>query len=195
MDSGITKIEAAQRQLVTAIELFFRNGDPVSIHSLATNAWEVIDALCTNYGVDSVSDDTRGHIVGSKDLKFDYINSPYRNFFKHSDRDPNSVLEGFNDEKNDSIIFLGVEDYIRLRKTSPIELQVYQLWYLALNTDKVAHDALAEILETLEAVFPDIKSIGRAEQKRLGLELIEQYKNDEELNAHAKVESAFHRLF
>jgi len=195
MESGITKLEAAQRQLVTAIELFFRNGDPVSIHSLATNAWEVIDAICMKEGINSISNDTREHIVCSKDLKKDYINNPFRNFFKHADRDVDSVLTGFSDDQNDSIIFLGVEDYIRLKKVSPIEFQVYQLWYIALNTNKIAHEPLSEILETLENVFPKIKNLNRIEQKQLGLNLVEEYKNDKELNAHAQVEDAFQRLF
>ena len=158
MTERITKIEAAQRQLVTAIELFLRSGDPVSVFSLATNAWEVIDALCTNGGIDSISNETREHITTSQDLKKDLINSPYRNFFKHADRDPYAELDGFSDLENDHIIFLAVEDYIRLNKKSPVEFQVYQLWYLSMNTDKVAHEALADILAATEAMFPAINS-------------------------------------
>jgi hypothetical protein len=36
----VTKIDAARRQLVTAIRLFFDGGDPVSVYSLASNAWK-----------------------------------------------------------------------------------------------------------------------------------------------------------
>ncbi len=42
----LTKIAAARRQLTTAIRLFFDSGDRVSVYSLASNAWEVIDVLC-----------------------------------------------------------------------------------------------------------------------------------------------------
>ena len=129
MTERITKTEAAQRQLVTAIELFFRDADPVSIFSLASNAWEIIDTLCTKSNVESISNETREHAAKGKDLKYDYINSPFRNFFKHANRDPEAELEGFTDAENDHIIFLAVEDYIRLNNKSPVEFQVYQLWY------------------------------------------------------------------
>ncbi|GAB2529252.1 hypothetical protein [Microbulbifer agarilyticus] len=195
MTERITKIEVAQRQLITAIELFFRNADPVSVFSLATNSWEIIDALCSLKGIDSISNETRGHITSGSDLKRDLINSPYRNFFKHADRDPDAVLEGFNDFKNDHIVFLAVEDYIRLEKKSPIEFQVYQLWYVSIYTNKVAHEALEEILLATEAIFPSIKGQDRVGQKRMALQAIENAHKDQELNDSPQVEKAHHRLF
>ncbi|WP_019530413.1 hypothetical protein [Dasania marina] len=195
MTEKITKIEAAQRQLITAIELFLRGGEPVSVYSLATNAWEVIDALCTKEGIDSLSDETRENITTGSELKKDLINSPYRNFFKHADRDPDSVLEGFSDLENDHIIFLSVEDYIRLNKKSPVELQVYQLWYLSINIDKVAHEALADILAATEVMFPSIKEQNRERQKSMALQAITDAYGDRELNDSPEVEKAYHRLF
>jgi argininosuccinate synthase len=41
----VTKIEAARRQLNTAIELWFNDGDPVSIHTLASSAHQIIHDL------------------------------------------------------------------------------------------------------------------------------------------------------
>lgn len=125
MTVTLTKREAARRQIKTAIELFFADGDPVSVYSLTANGWEIVDLLCTRAGIDSVSNQTREHAGPEKDLKRDYINSPYRNFFKHADRDPDGVLEGFNDKLNDAILFLAVEDYIRLFESSPVEFQVF----------------------------------------------------------------------
>jgi hypothetical protein len=37
----VTKIDAAKRQLRTAIRLWFEDGDPVSIHALAFAAYEI----------------------------------------------------------------------------------------------------------------------------------------------------------
>jgi hypothetical protein len=119
MKPSLTKVDVARRQLVTAIRLLFDEGDSVSIFSLAANAWEVIDVLCNKAGVLSFSNQTREHIQGGKDLKYDYINSPYRNFFKHADRDPEAISSPLKDSDVDSLIFLAVEDYLRLRKRSP----------------------------------------------------------------------------
>ena len=41
MTSTVTKLEAASRQLDTAIRLFFSGGDAVSIHTLAAAAFNV----------------------------------------------------------------------------------------------------------------------------------------------------------
>lgn len=41
----VTKIEAARRQLCTAIELWFVDGDPVSTHALAFGAHQVVQDL------------------------------------------------------------------------------------------------------------------------------------------------------
>jgi hypothetical protein len=38
----VTKLEAAQRQLDTAIELWFRDGDAVSIHTLVGAAYQIL---------------------------------------------------------------------------------------------------------------------------------------------------------
>jgi hypothetical protein len=41
----VTKLDAARRQLQTAIRLWFQDADPVSIHTLAAAAYEIIHAV------------------------------------------------------------------------------------------------------------------------------------------------------
>lgn len=89
----ISKLEAARSQLETAIALFFENGDPVAVHTLACAAYDVIDNV--------------NHSRGGKDMfvKRRYTQLPGRpnraalnsvqNFFKHADKDPEAELEFF----------------------------------------------------------------------------------------------------
>jgi len=90
----ISKLEAARRQLKTAISLWFDDGDPVAVHTLAFAAYEVL------HSVSEKRDPNR------RDLLFDsaMIKDEYRrnwnkhikkeaNFFKHADRDGDSVIE------------------------------------------------------------------------------------------------------
>jgi len=42
----MTKLEAAQRQLTTAIRMFFADGDPVAVHTLACAAREIYEKHC-----------------------------------------------------------------------------------------------------------------------------------------------------
>ncbi|MHB1076356.1 hypothetical protein [Thiobacillus sp.] len=186
--SSLTKIEAAKRQLVTALRLFFDDCDPVSVFTLASNAWEIIDALCENGGILSLSGQTRGHLPPDKDLRQHYVNSPYRNYFKHADRDPYIELSGFDDLKNDGMLFLAVEDYIRLNHQSPLEFQVYQLWYLAIYTEKIADDALERVMPEIETTFPCIKECMRLDQKAMARAVLTAARNDQILGADPLVE-------
>jgi hypothetical protein len=42
---ALTKVDVARRQLQTAITLWFTNGDPVSVHTLAAAAHEIIHTV------------------------------------------------------------------------------------------------------------------------------------------------------
>jgi hypothetical protein len=83
----ITKIEAARRQLRTAIELWFADGDVVSIHTLATAAHQVIHDLNRRRQGPEMLFDT---VIIKDEYRKDFINMAKgpTNFFKHADKDP-----------------------------------------------------------------------------------------------------------
>ena len=95
----VNKIEAASRQLDTAIHLFFSGGDSISIHTLATGAENIFA---------DISDHTLGHSWRSRvrddhGLSEQQLRATFRrewNFFKHADNDPEGTLE-FNDSITD----------------------------------------------------------------------------------------------
>jgi hypothetical protein len=183
MNIVLNKKDVAQRQLATAIRLFFEKDDSVSIYSLAANAWEIIDVLCNKAGTNSLSNQSRENISKTKDLKRNFINSPYRNFFKHADNDFDAILKDFDASKVDSILILAVEDYLRLYLKGPIEFQVYQLWYLAVYKSKIAAEDLKGILEAIIDIFPDIEKMPRDEQIALGNQILKEYLLDKHLLA------------
>jgi hypothetical protein len=82
---SVTRIEAAQSQLRTAIEMFFTERDPVSIHTLATSAYQIIHDLNHErkgepllYDSDLIKDECRKQFVG--------LAKDHGNFFKHADK-------------------------------------------------------------------------------------------------------------
>jgi hypothetical protein len=90
----ISKLDAARRQLRTAITLWFAEGDPVSIHTLVHAAYEIIEIV------------SKQRNPGRRDLLFDslLVKDEYRkewrdfirrpgNFFKHASKDGNDVIE------------------------------------------------------------------------------------------------------
>lgn len=191
MGLKLTKLDVARRQLAVAIGMFFGDDEPVSIFTLAANAWEVIDALCVHNGLQSMSIQSREYIAAGKDLKRDYVNAPYRNFFKHADRDPADVLEDFDPSMVDGLLFLAVEDYLRLVRRSPIQFQVYQLWYLATQPEKITSENLEQIFQDIDDIFPNIRSLLRVEQLALGRKVLADALMNLSLQQDPKTEPAW----
>ena len=88
----IDKLNAACRQINTAISLWFAGGDPVSIHTLTCAAHQIVHDINRKRGgrdllYDSLvyKDEYRREV--NKHLKQHY------NFFKHADNDPSAVIE------------------------------------------------------------------------------------------------------
>jgi hypothetical protein len=103
MESKITKFCAAQRQLATAIELFFACGDPISIYTLTNAARIVVDNLCDHHGIPRFLDAVSQTTGLSKPNIYRHINGP-ANFFKHADRDPLEALTDFEESELDALI-------------------------------------------------------------------------------------------
>jgi hypothetical protein len=84
----VTKIKSAEDQLNTAIDLYFKGGDEVSIHTLACAANEILDTLCKNQnlGRSAIHDGLNEIKADQKKKVLDKMNEA-KNFFKHAGRD------------------------------------------------------------------------------------------------------------
>ena len=191
MRGQLTKLEIARRQLATAIDLFFADRDLVSVYSLATNSWEVIDVLCRNAGIESFSVQTRENVPTGKDLKINYVNFPYRNFFKHADTDSEKTLPPLPDWQVEGVLFLAVEDYVRLNGRSPVQFQVFQLWYLAKYPAKLSPGVSDVLTQEIAAAFPGLTSLPRDAQLAQGDQMLEKAARDQHLAGDPKTEPAF----
>jgi hypothetical protein len=90
----ITKLGAARNQLRTAISLWFNDGDPVSIHTLAHAAYEIIHTVSRHRNPSRID-----LLFDSLALKDEYrsefallVKAP-GNFFKHANRDVDGSIE------------------------------------------------------------------------------------------------------
>jgi len=189
MGIGLTKKDVAKRQLITAIELLFSHADIVSVVSLAANGWEIIDYFCRTDAVVSMSSQARSYLLEGKRLKVHYINSPYRNFFKHAENDADVILPSLEPAFVDGLIYLAVEDYLRWAKKGPIEFQVFQLWYLAVYIEKVADEDLARVLEGVESEFKNIRTLARQDQIEMGSRVLSQAKQNVDLLSDPQTEA------
>ena len=166
MPEDLGKLEVARRQFAVAIRLFFDDRDPVSVYVLAANAWEIVDVLCAGRGIGSLSKETEKHLPEGRILKRDFINQPYRNYFKHAERDPEAMVEGFSDVKNDTLLTLAAEDLLRLGESKLLECQVFQVCYLAVYPEKIAPKAKQRVESLIRWRLPELDRMSRPEQKK-----------------------------
>jgi hypothetical protein len=90
---ALSKLDVGRRQLNTAIMLWFADGDPVSIHSLAYAAYEIIHVVSRKnqrartllFDSDTVKEEYRG--------EFNILLKKHANFFKHANKDAEDVIE------------------------------------------------------------------------------------------------------
>jgi len=108
MKEKIRKIDAAQRQLDSAITLWFQDCDTVATHTLACSAYQIIhDINQDKKGRDLLLDT----VVIKDEFRHDFISrvkSSY-NFFKHANKDPNpdGVIE-FDSSLTELFIFFSI---------------------------------------------------------------------------------------
>lgn len=115
MAQRISKLEAAQRQLDTAIDLWFEDRDGLSIFTLAFASLKVLLNLYPHEaddGFGAVIDKLIDEAIGWKDF------SKHANFLKHADRDPDAVLNDFHPDAGMPVMGLATLLYRRLNKGS-----------------------------------------------------------------------------
>lgn len=130
MKFSISKIDAAKRQLESAIRLFFVHGDPISIHALACAAREILSDVCGQQGVKSLRDEILDKVIPEKREEVRRRFQKEQNFFKHADRDPGDVME-FDPEITYFDIWDACELYKKLIYEAPPLLILFRMWFFA----------------------------------------------------------------
>lgn len=102
----ISKLDAARRQLRCAIELWFRDADPVSIHTLTFAAHQILSDLCfLKTGADMLCRSAIINPVYQREVI--EIFNRHGNFFKHADRDPQEIVD-FPPEMSEAFLVLAI---------------------------------------------------------------------------------------
>jgi hypothetical protein len=107
----INKMDAARRQLRTAITMWFSGGDPVSAHALAYAAHEIIHAIHKkkNPGGEKLLFDA-DFVREEKRLEFNILLKRNANFFKHGDFDADAIID-FHTVLTDTFILVAIKGF------------------------------------------------------------------------------------
>jgi len=158
----ITKLDAAKSQLATAIRLYFEDCDPVSVHTLATAAGEMIDRLCASGGIRPVRSDFLGVIIPERRKEIGKRLNKARNFFKHANLE---VLDDFSDELNVTAIVMAAEGLRRL-EIELSEARIFATWVA------VVEPHLVETPLVVPVDLDGLRDQPRGVQKEFGRQLL-----------------------
>jgi hypothetical protein len=143
----IAKLEAACRQINTAITLWFNNGDAVSIHTLASSAHQIIhDINRHQHGRDLLYDS----IIFKDEYRREAINilKQHYNFFKHAEKDPDptGIIE-FDPIITEGIILFTLYG-LELLGRGPDEVRgAFNIYYALCNTNLLTEKGKATFID------------------------------------------------
>ncbi|WP_390241785.1 hypothetical protein [Vibrio sp. R78045] len=158
----LTKFDVAERQLLQAIRMFFREEDVISIHTLAEAANQVLSDIGSDYDTKSIF---RENDRIREDKKKEWLRHMFksRNFFKHADRDKCTSHE-FRPDVNHFSLLDGVSMYSSIKQVWVPETLIFQLWFSAnypeLMIEESAFNQMVKVgLETGQFPNPKEKSL------------------------------------
>ncbi len=126
----VSKLDAAARQLRTAIALFINDSDPVSIHSLVCASHEILETLAKEHGIVSQKETVLKKVKPEHQKEvLNRLNAP-RNFFKHASKDK-ALTQEFNPESNILLLWDSVGLYQSLTQEKIPLFVAFNLWMQA----------------------------------------------------------------
>ncbi len=147
----LTKLEAAKRQLDTAIYLYFNNLDSVSTYALTAAAIDVLKDIAKSKNIQTALEEFKNVIKPEyHDYFLDLINKP-KLFFKHADQDPEGKLK-FYPRSSEALMFIAIIAYVQISGNSTQDMEVYCIWDITRNPDLIKspdpeNDPFKEILK------------------------------------------------
>jgi hypothetical protein len=142
----ITKTDAAERQLNTAIRLFFENRDRLSSYALAVASREITDGVIKSRRSElyqrelaRVGDPLKFLLSYREYLEalvkpdfyrdFLRLDRKWQNFLKHADKDPDVEIEPFTTRLLTMVIIFAIRNYVLLTQHWTTEMVTFFAWF------------------------------------------------------------------
>lgn len=129
----LDKVECARRQLETALDLFFNEGDEVATHTLAFAAHKILEDIAPTQSTASMIEVLTWMARPNGKLFRDKFNEA-ANYFKHADRDPDRTIE-FRPALTEHILYFGVDLYMRLTQKRNVTFVAFNAWFVMRHPD------------------------------------------------------------
>lgn len=172
----LTKLDVARRQLGTALRLFLEDLDPVSVHTLTGAGAELAEHLVRDVGGSPFLDHVLKTNPSMTRQSYYALARQHYNAFKHltqkdgTNRSDDDLLATFDDVQNDALLYVAWTDLTAASTATPIEAQVFSVWFYALHPQKMARRSDGN---RFLSVFPRLNDLSRQAQKTALKEQIE----------------------
>jgi hypothetical protein len=123
----VTKLDAVRRQLNTAIRLWFEDADPVSIHTLASAAHDILHQLFKKRGLTGLLFDADIVVPEYRREWIEAITKHY-NFFKHGRKDADKTIE-LRPGVNEFLLIFQIRALRQMGETLTFFEQAFMQWY------------------------------------------------------------------
>ncbi len=131
----IARLDAARRQLRMAIELWFHDGDPVCIHTLASAAHQIVHDLNRQRKGPELLYDLA--VFKTKEQKKAFVAQIKRpgNFFKHADRGNPNESVAFDPDLNATMIIFATFGLQYLGEKFTADEIAFHVWHVVRNPE------------------------------------------------------------
>jgi hypothetical protein len=138
----LTKLEAATRQLRTAIKLWFEEEDPVSVHALSAAAYEIIHSLFRRKGFSGLIFDSK---LIKEEFRGDFAKliKSTTSFLKHAREDPDGT-HLFRPEMNEFFLLFSIAGLMKISPELGFMEDTFLTW-LALHRPDIS--GMGELME------------------------------------------------
>jgi hypothetical protein len=188
-EGGISKIDAARRQLDTAIELWFKDGDCLSAFTLAYASFKLLANLYALHGTDGFGQ-AIDRLTRERGAHKSMAN--IANFLKHADRDPDDSLSFFHPDLTVAVIGLSTLLYKNLTDSLSLKMQAFDSWTEATAADELGipeTDQNAERAEINQRVREALRKVPREVYMRSAVEYYEFFLANRDRLAAARDEA------
>lgn len=149
----ISKLDAAKRQLETAIKMFLLDADPVATHTLTAAAHQVLTDIGKARSVSSIFKEEALYLIRDEHkAKYLHLLSRAENFFKHADKDPEGQIE-FNPEVTGSYLMDAIVIYKKLTSEQVPLMIAFLTWFSLKNPTLFKNP---KDFQTLRNLRPDL---------------------------------------
>jgi hypothetical protein len=126
---SVTKLDAAHAQITSAILLYFKWGDPVAMHTLASAAYSILQDINRDRGGDPMTQDFTFITDPKTKTEVLRVFREPQNFFKHADKDPESILV-FLPYSSAYMLFEAIGTFEKLAKGKISFFEIYNAWFI-----------------------------------------------------------------